>query len=110
MLFQDSTRIVHTDRKLDTDPYGKPALIYTHKDGVAELPKTSKNAFRRFWKAPEFRFVQSERNDEPLIQIPLSQQFIEPVTIQPEIQSLSVPIINQGKPAGIKTIKHFRPI
>ena len=33
-FFQDSTRIVHTDRKLDTDPYGKPALIYTHKDGV----------------------------------------------------------------------------
>ena len=38
-LFQDSTRIVHTDWKLDTDPYGQPALIYIHKDSVAGIAK-----------------------------------------------------------------------
>ena len=27
-------RIIHTTAKLDTDPFGKPAMIYTHKDGV----------------------------------------------------------------------------
>ena len=27
-------RIVHTDAKRDTDPYGKPAMIYTHSGGV----------------------------------------------------------------------------
>ena len=27
-------RIIHTTAKLDTDPYGKPAMIYTHEDGV----------------------------------------------------------------------------
>lgn len=41
-LFQDSTRIVHTDRKLDTDPYGQPALIYTHKGGVAGIAQDLK--------------------------------------------------------------------
>ena len=27
-------RIIHTDAKKDTDPYGKPAMIYTHSGGV----------------------------------------------------------------------------
>ena len=27
-------RIIHTTAKLDTDPFGKPAMIYTHDDGV----------------------------------------------------------------------------
>ena len=27
-------RIIHTAAKLDTDPFGKPAMIYTHEDGV----------------------------------------------------------------------------
>lgn len=27
-------RIIHTMAKLDTDPFGKPAMIYTHEDGV----------------------------------------------------------------------------
>ena len=27
-------RIVHTDAKRDTDPYGKPAMVYTHSGGV----------------------------------------------------------------------------
>lgn len=41
-VFQDSTRIVHTDQKLDTNPYGKPALIYTHRDGVEGIAKDLK--------------------------------------------------------------------
>ena len=27
-------RIIHTDAKRDTDPYGKPAMVYTHSGGV----------------------------------------------------------------------------
>ena len=27
-------RIIHTTAKLNTDPFGKPAMIYTHEDGV----------------------------------------------------------------------------
>jgi N12 class adenine-specific DNA methylase len=29
-----SERIIHTETKRDTDPYGKPAMIYTHSGGV----------------------------------------------------------------------------
>jgi N12 class adenine-specific DNA methylase len=41
-LFQDSNRIVHTEFKLGTDAYGKPALIYRHEDGVAGIAKDIK--------------------------------------------------------------------
>ena len=32
--FRDLSRIVHTEWKQDTDPYGKPAIVFKHKDGV----------------------------------------------------------------------------
>src|SRR5699024_1790090 len=41
-LFTDTTRIVHTDKKIATDPYGKPVLIYTHKEGVEGMAKSLK--------------------------------------------------------------------
>ena len=107
-FFQDSTRIVHTDRKLDTDPYGKPALIYTHKDGVAGIAKDLKKMLSDdFGKHLNLGLFKSERNDEPLIQIPIEPTVIEPVTIQPEIQSLSVPIINRENPQELKQLSIF---
>ncbi|WP_348797937.1 N-6 DNA methylase [Flavobacterium adhaerens] len=107
-FFQDSTRIVHTDRKLDTDPYGKPALIYTHKDGVAGIAKDLKQMLSEdFGKHLDLGLFKSERNDEPLIQIPIEPTVIEPVTIQPEIQSLSVPIINRESPQELKQLSIF---
>lgn len=41
-FFQNGSRVIHTDRKIDTDPYGKPAIIYTHKDGVDGIAKDLK--------------------------------------------------------------------
>ncbi|WP_444660119.1 N-6 DNA methylase [Flavobacterium columnare] len=94
-LFQDSTRIVHTDWKLDTDSYGQPALIYTHKDGVAGITKDLKQMLSEdFGKHLNLILYKSERNDEPIIQIPTTSKvtppIVEPVTIQPEIQPLSI--------------------
>ncbi|QIY85101.1 N-6 DNA methylase [Chryseobacterium sp. NEB161] len=111
-LFQDSTRIVHTDRKLDTDPYGQPALIYTHKDGVNGIAKDLKQMLTDdFGKHLNLSLYKGERNDEPLIQIPIeptvTPPVIEPVTIQPEIQSSSVPIINRESPQELKQLSIF---
>ncbi|MCW2259752.1 MULTISPECIES: N-6 DNA methylase [Sphingobacterium] len=111
-LFQDSTRIVHTDRKLDTDPYGQPALIYTHKDGVNGIAKDLKQMLTDdFGKHLNLSLYKGERNDEPVIQIPIeptvTPPVIEPVTIQPEIQSLSVPIINRESPQELKQLSIF---
>ena len=33
-FFDHPERIIHTDAKKDTDPYGKPAMVYTHSGGV----------------------------------------------------------------------------
>lgn len=111
-LFQDSTRIVHTDRKLDTDPYGQPALIYTHKGGVEGISKDLKQMLSEdFGRHLNLNLYKGERNDEPLIQIPIeptvTPPVIEPVTIQPEIQSLSVSIINRESPQELKQLSIF---
>ncbi|MDX4973893.1 N-6 DNA methylase [Myroides odoratimimus] len=111
-LFQDSTRIVHTDRKLDTDPYGQPALIYTHKDRVNGIAQGLKQMLTDdFGKHLNLNLYKGERNDEPLIQIPIeptvTPPVIEPVTIQPEIQSSSVPIINRESPQELKQLSIF---
>lgn len=39
-LFRDFDRVVQTSSKIDTDPYGKPAIVFTHEGGVEVLPKT----------------------------------------------------------------------
>lgn len=107
-LFQDSTRIIHTDRKLDTDPYGQPALIYTHKDGVSGIAKDLKQMLSEdFDKHLNLNLYKGERNDEPVIQIPIIPQGIEPVFIQPEIQTSPVPIIERESPQELKQLSIF---
>lgn len=108
-LFQDSTRIVHTDRKLDTDPYGKPALIYTHKDGVAGIAKDLKQMLTDdFGKHLNLNLYKGERNDEPVILIPATPKVTPPIvkriTIQPEIPPLS---INRESPQELKQLSIF---
>ncbi|CCH57607.1 putative DNA methylase (plasmid) [Fibrisoma limi BUZ 3] len=38
-LFIKGENVVATDQKIDTDPYGKPALIYEHKGGSEEIAR-----------------------------------------------------------------------
>ncbi len=33
-LFRDFSRVVQTHSKVDTDPYGKPAIVFTHEGGI----------------------------------------------------------------------------
>ncbi len=41
-LFKDTSRIVHTSSALGTDPYGRPAIIYKHQDGLQGIAKDLK--------------------------------------------------------------------
>ncbi len=111
-LFQDSARIVHTDQRLDTDPYGQPALIYTHKDGVDGIAKDLKQMLSEdFGKHLNLSLYRGERNDEPVIQIPIEPKVtppvIDPVSIQPEIQPLSIPVIHLESPQEHKQLSIF---
>lgn len=38
-LFKDFSRVIHTDVKVGTDPYGKPAMEFTHSGGVDGIAK-----------------------------------------------------------------------
>ena len=38
-LFRDFDRVVQTSSKIDTDPYGKPAIVFTHDGGVEGIAK-----------------------------------------------------------------------
>ncbi len=108
-VFQDSTRIVHTDRKLDTDPYGQPALIYTHKGGVEGIAKDLKQMLSEdFGEHLNLNLYKGERNDEPVIQIPIEPKVTPPpVSVLPEIQPLSAPIINRESPQELKQLSIF---
>ncbi|EEI94304.1 helicase C-terminal domain protein [Sphingobacterium spiritivorum ATCC 33300] len=110
-LFQDSTRIVHTDWKLDTDPYGQPALIFIHKDGVEgiadDLKKMLSDDFGKYLNVSLYR---SEQNDEPLIQIPtpvIPPPVVEREIIQPEPPIFATHTVIQESPQELKQLSIF---
>jgi N12 class adenine-specific DNA methylase len=111
-LFQNSTRIIHTDQKLDTDPYGQPALIYTHKDGVEGIAKDLKQMlFEDFGKHLNLNLYRGERNDEPVIQIPIEPKItppvIDPVIIQQKPQPIPTPVVHQESSQELKQLSIF---
>ena len=111
-LFQDSTRIIHTDQKLDTDPYGQPALIYTHKDGVEGIAKDLKQMLSEdFGKHLNLSLYKGEQNDEPVIQIPIEPKVtppvIDPVIIQQKPQPVPTPVVRQESPQELKQLSIF---
>lgn len=107
-LFQDNTRIVHTDRKLDTDPYGKPALIYTHKDGIEGIAKDLKQMLSEdFGKHLNLSLYQGERNDERIVQIPLTPPIVESEIVQPQRPLFTAPTIVQESPQELKQLSIF---
>ncbi|MDV3733952.1 DNA methylase [Elizabethkingia anophelis] len=99
-LFQDSTRIVHTDWKLDTDPYGQPALIYIHKDSVAGIANDLKQMLSDdFSRHLNLSLYRGEQNDEPLIQIPTPEippPVVEREIIQPEPQVFTRTVVQES--------------
>ncbi|AZA84087.1 DNA methylase [Chryseobacterium lactis] len=111
-LFSDNTRIVHTDRKLDTDPYGQPALIYFHRDGTSGIAKDLKQMLNEdFGKHLNLNLYLGERNEEPVIQIPIEPKVtppvIEPVIIQKGIPSLSAQVAHRESPPELKQLSIF---
>ncbi|MFW0739742.1 N-6 DNA methylase [Flavobacterium sp. T12S277] len=111
-LFQDSTRIVHTQRKLDTDAYGQPALIYTHKDGIEGIAKDLKQMLSDdFGKYLDLRLYKGESNTEPTAKIPTettaTPAVAQPVNIQQKPLSVPTPETNRESPQELKQLSIF---
>lgn len=105
-IFEDNTKIVHTDKKLDTDPYGQPALIYTHKNGVQGIAKDLKKILSEdFDKHLNIGLYRVERNNKPVIPIPATP--IQPVMIPQKTQSLSVTSTNQKHTQEVRQLSFF---
>ncbi|WP_407480287.1 N-6 DNA methylase [Elizabethkingia miricola] len=111
-LFQDGTRIIHTDQKLDTDPYGQPALIYTHKDGVEGIAKDLKQMLSEdLGNHLNLNLYKGERIDEPMIQIPIEPKVtppvIDPAIVQQKPQLITTPVVHQESPQELKQLSIF---
>ena len=106
--FQNGTRVIHTDRKIDTDPYGQPAIIYSHKDGVAGIAKDLKQMLSEdFGKHLNLGLYKGERNDELVTQTPITPPVIEPISIQKKQQPVPRPVTNLESPQKLKQLSIF---
>jgi N12 class adenine-specific DNA methylase len=111
-LFQESTRIVHTEGKLDTDAYGQPALIYTHKDGPQGIAKDLKQMLSDdFGKYLDLVLYKGERHQEPTAKIPIettaTPAVVEPVSIQQKSLSVPISLTNRKSPQELKQLSIF---
>lgn len=95
-LFQDEHRIVYTDKKLGSDPYGKPAIIYTHKEGVEGISKDLKGMLSEdFDRNLNLRLYQEKSQQDIISSLPASpvvktvineRQLNQPVTSSKTVQ------------------------
>uniref|UniRef100_UPI002636AD98 N-6 DNA methylase n=1 Tax=Soonwooa sp. TaxID=1938592 RepID=UPI002636AD98 len=111
-FFRNGSRVIHTDRKIDTDPYGKPAIIYTHKDGVAGIAKGLKQMLSEdFGKNLNLALYNGGMHDESVLQITnelkVTLPIVEPVIIQQKPQPVPTPVINLESPRELKQLSIF---
>src|SRR5690554_5530228 len=110
--FQNGSRVVHTDRKIDTDPYGKPAIIYTHKDGTAGIAKDLRQMLSEdFGKNLNLGLYKGEQNEVPILHIPTepipTATISQSIPIQPKLQTKSNSVIHQQNPQELKQLSLF---
>jgi|GEM_PF-4805029 len=116
-LLDENEKIVHTHWKVDTDPYGQPALIYTHDKGVEGIADSLKQMLSDdFGKHLNLSLYRGERNDEPIVQIPIKPIVTPPVIereikereiIQPEQPRFTQSAIIQESPQELKQLSIF---
>ena len=89
-------RIIHTEAKRDTDPYGKPAMVYTHSGGVegiaTDLYQMLSADLSERLDLERYNGIKSEKQEtrqtivvQPQVEVAQSQtQEVQP--IQPEVK------------------------
>jgi type I restriction-modification system DNA methylase subunit len=63
-LFRDFSRVVQTHSKTDTDPYGKPAIVFTHEGRVDGIAKDLRQMLKEdFSQHLDLKHYQSNMQD-----------------------------------------------
>ena len=82
-------RIIHTTAKLDTDPFGKPAMIYTHEDGVEgiaeDLRKMLHEDFKKNLNLNRYLGIE-ETMDEEVKEVENTEKIEKTEKIKPSIE------------------------
>lgn len=81
-LFRDFDRVVQTSSKIDTDPYGKPAIVFTHEGGVDGIAKDLRQMLKEdFSQHLDLQRYQTHKQNSP------EQQVATTVEIKPTLES-----------------------
>ena len=108
-FFQNGSRVIHTKRKIGTDLYGKPAIIYTHKDDVEGIAKDLKQILSTdFRKNLNLNLYKGELNNETIAQIPFTPAFKSAVTDkQQQQQHSTASVTKEERPQELKQLSIF---
>lgn len=107
--FQNDSRVIYTERKIGTDLYGKPAIIYTHKNGVNGIAKDLKQILSEdFGKNLNLNLYKRELNNETIAQIPFTPTFKPVVTDkQQQQQHSTASVTREERPHELKQLSIF---
>ncbi|OJX87363.1 MAG: DNA methylase [Paludibacter sp. 47-17] len=65
-LFRDFDRVVQTSSKIDTDPYGKPAIVFTYEGSTKELAESMRTMlYKDFANHYNHRLYRQHERDIP---------------------------------------------
>ena len=114
-FFDHPEHIIHTDAKMDTDPYGKPAMVYTHSGGVegiaTDLYRMLSTDLSARLDLERYNGVKGEEHETRTISIqPQVQEAqqpevkIEEKTILPNTEAV------KAAPQTVETKRHEAPV
>ena len=114
-FFDHPEYIIHTDAKRDTDPYGKPAMVYTHSGGVegiaTDLYRILSADLSARLDLERYNGVKAEKRETQTISVqPQVQEVqqpkveIEEKTVQPNAEAV------KSAPQVVKTKQHEAPV
>ena len=114
-FFDHPEYIIHTDAKRDTDPYGKPAMVYTHSGGVegiaTDLYRILSADLSARLDLERYNGVKAEKLETQTISVqPQVQEVqqpkveIEEKTVQPNAEAV------KSAPQVVETKQHEAPV
>ena len=114
-FFDHPEYIIHTDAKRDTDPYGKPAMVYTHSGGVegiaTDLYRILSADLSARLDLERYNGVKTEKRETQTISVQLQVQEvqqpkveIEEKTVQPNAEAV------KSAPQVVETKQHEAPV